>query len=319
MARYLVTGGAGFIGSHLVEALVNRGDDVVVFDDLSSGRYENIAHLEGRFRFVRDDLRTLPAVEAAMEGVDFVSHLGALGSVPRSIADPITSHNVNATGTLNVLLAAKQARVKRVVYASSSSVYGDNVALPTVETMPLRPISPYALTKLTGEEYCRIFSLVYGLETVTLRFFNVFGPRQWPNSPYAAVIPKFINAMLEGRAPIINGDGLQSRDFTFVLNNIDANLKALEMPAQQVVGRSFNIACGDQISLVDIVSGLNQILGTNIAPEFGPTRPGDIKHSCANIVAAAQLLNYRPLVRFWEGLEQTVDHYRQLMDTPNIL
>ena len=319
MPKYLITGGAGFIGSHIVDALVERGEEVVVFDDLSNGRLENIAHHGNKVQFIKGDLRDLQALEQAMQGVDFVSHQGALGSVPRSIANPIATHNVNATGTLNVLQAAKEARVKRVVYSSSSSVYGDTPTLPKVETMPTKPISPYALSKLTAEEYCRIFTLVYGLETVALRYFNVFGPRQRPDSQYAAVIPKFIDAMLHGQQPIINGDGKHSRDFTYVTNNVQANLRAFEAPSEQVSGRVMNIACDDQISLLELVSGINHILNTVIEPEFISERPGDVQHSRASIYLAQELLGYQPKVSFREGLKKTVNHFVKTHKTSSSL
>ena len=307
MPKYLITGGAGFIGSHIVDALVKRGDEVVVFDDLSNGRLENIAHHGDKVQFIKGDLRDLPALEQVMQGVDFVSHQGALGSVPRSIEEPLPTHEVNATGTLNVLLAARAAGVKRVVYASSSSVYGANPTLPKVESMPSKPISPYALSKLTAEEYCRIFTLVYGLETVSLRYFNVFGPRQRPDSQYAAVIPRFIEAMSQAKRPIINGDGLQSRDFTYVTNNVQANLLAFEAPAEKVAGQTFNIACNDQLTLLELVTELNALLGTTLEPEFRPERAGDVKHSRAEVSAAAEALGYVPKVSFADGLRITVE------------
>ena len=308
MPKYLITGGAGFIGSHIVDALVERGDEIVVFDDLSNGRLENIAHHGDKVQFIKGDLRDLSALEQAMQGVNFVSHQGALGSVPRSIAEPLLTHEVNATGTLNVLLAAKEAGVQRVVYASSSSVYGANPTLPKVESMPSRPISPYALSKLTAEEYCRIFTLVYGLETVSLRYFNVFGPRQRPDSQYAAVIPKFIEVMRQGERPVINGDGLQSRDFTYVTNNVQANLLAFEAPTERVSGRAFNIACNHQINLLELVAELNTLLGTKLQPEFRPERAGDVKHSRADTTLASNILNYTSKKSFLDGLKDTVEH-----------
>ncbi|THF87145.1 SDR family oxidoreductase [Deinococcus sp. KSM4-11] len=311
MPSYLITGGAGFIGSHIVDALVQRGDHVTVFDDLSNGRLQNIAHHGDSVRFIQGDLRDFTAVQEAMIGIDYVSHQGALGSVPRSVVDPITTHDVNATGTLNVLQAARQAGVKRVVYASSSSVYGDTPTLPKVETMPTRPISPYALSKLTAEEYCRIFTRVYGLETVSLRYFNVFGPRQRPDSQYAAVIPRFIDAMSQGQRPVINGDGQQSRDFTYVSNNVQANLLAFSAPADQVAGCAFNIACDDQQSLLELVAELNTLLGTTLEPEFRPERAGDVKHSRAGVTAAAAAMGYGPRVTFADGLRVTVEQSRK--------
>ena len=240
-----------------------------------------------------------------------IFHLGALGSVPRSINDPITSNNVNAGGTLNVLVAAKDANVRRVIYASSSSVYGDTPVLPKVETMPSKPLSPYAMSKLAAEEYCRIFHHVYGLETVALRYFNVFGPRQRPDSEYAAVIPKFATAMLEGRSPTVNGDGGQSRDFTFVANNVSANILAATAPAEKVAGRVFNIACNTQYNLLELIAGINTLLGTSVIPTFGPTRAGDVRDSRADVNAAQEAFGYTPLVSFQDGLAITVKAFKE--------
>lgn len=315
MSRYLVTGGAGFIGSHIVDALVSRGDEVVVLDNLSTGRPENLAHRR-EVEVVEGDLRNPETVRRAMRGVEFVSHQGALGSVPRSVDNPIATHEVNATGTLNVLVAAREAGVKRVVFASSSSVYGDTPTLPKLETMPTAPLSPYAVSKLAAEEYCRVFHRVYGLETVALRYFNVFGPRQRPDSQYAAVIPRFVDAVLANRPPQINGDGRQSRDFTFVANNVLANLLAFDAPGPLVAGQRFNIACDDQISLLELVEKINTIASRRVEPIFGPERAGDVRHSRAGIEAAREALGYRPTVAFDEGLTITV---RASQEAPVVL
>lgn len=252
LAKYLVTGGAGFIGSNIVEELVDRNESVRVLDNLSTGRRENIEPFMDKIEFIEGDLRDLDAVRKAVEGVDYVLHQGALPSVPRSIDEPLTTNEVNVNGTLKVLIAARDAGVKRVVYASSSSIYGNSEVLPKREDMPPNPLSPYAISKLAGENYCRIFYQIYGLETVCLRYFNVFGPRQDPTSQYSAVIPKFINAMLNGERPIIYGDGKQSRDFTFVANVVQANLLACE--ANGVAGELFNVACGERYTLLDLIA-----------------------------------------------------------------
>src|SRR4051812_1964158 len=265
MARFLVTGGGGFIGSSITHALVRRGDEVRVLDTFLTGREENLADLPD-VEVVRGDIRDLDTLHAAMRGVEKVLHQAAVPSVPRSVRDPLLSHESNVTGTLNVLLAARDAGVPRVVFASSSSVYGDSAELPKVETMTPRPLSPYAVTKLTGEHYCNVFHRLFGVETVALRYFNVFGPRQDPTSDYAAVIPKFIALLTRGEPPVIEGDGSHSRDFTFVDNVVQANLKAAEAPG--VGGEVFNIACGQRYSILDLANALNRILGTDITPTF---------------------------------------------------
>ena len=308
MALYLVTGGAGFIGSNLVHALVRRGDAVRVLDDFSTGRRCNLAGVLDDIDLMEGDLRDLATCRRAVAGVDSVLHQGAVPSVPRSVADPLTSHHANATATLNLLVAARDADVRRFVYASSSSIYGDSPALPKHEAMAARPKSPYAVAKLAAESYCRTFYELYGLETVSLRYFNVFGPRQDPGSPYSAVIPRFIKAMLAGRAPQINGDGLQSRDFTFVANNVAANLAAATVPT--VGGEVFNIACGQRFTLLDLVAQLNTILGTTIEPHFAPSRQGDVLHSLADISRAQEKLGYAVTVDFGAGLARTVAWYR---------
>ncbi|MFN3477082.1 MAG: SDR family oxidoreductase [Candidatus Methylomirabilales bacterium] len=305
MATYLVTGGAGFIGSHLVHALVERGEEVRVLDNFSTGRWENLEGLEGKIEVIEGDLGDPALLAKAVHGIDYILHQAALPSVARSVEDPFASHAANATGTLNLLLAAKAAKVKRVVYASSSSVYGDSPTLPKKEEMKPNPKSPYAVSKLMGEYYCQVFSRLYGLETVSLRYFNVFGPRQDPSSPYAAVIPRFISAMLEGRPPVIFGDGLQSRDFTSVENVVEANFLALT--AEEAVGEVINVALGERYTLLTLVEGLNRILGSRLLPRFEGPRPGDVRHSQASIEKAERLLGYRPKVGFEEGLRRMVE------------
>jgi UDP-glucose 4-epimerase len=308
MSRSVVTGGAGFIGSHLVEALVARGDDVVVYDSLFSGRESNLASVRDRIEFVRADVRDLPSVAGAIAGADHVFHLAAVGSVPRSVADPETTTTANVMGTLNVLMAARDAKVRRVVFASSSSAYGEVKTFPQVETMVPAPLSPYAASKVAGELYCRAFLKVYGLETVSLRYFNVFGPRQDPNSQYAAVIPRFATAILEGRRPTIYGDGKQSRDFCFVENVVRANLLAAEAPG--AVGGVFNIACSGSHDLLELLDRMMENLGRRVEPVFEPPRPGDPRRSEASIAAASEGFGYRVFVDFAEGIRRTTDWYR---------
>jgi len=308
MTLYLVTGGAGFIGSHIVQELVRRGERVRVLDNFSTGRRENIAPFLEHIELVEGDLRDLPTVRRAVEGVDYVLHQAALASVPRSVADPLASNAANVTGTLYLLVAARDAEVKRVVYSASSSVYGDSPTLPKQEDMPTAPKSPYAVSKLAGEHYCRAFTEVYGLETVSLRYFNVFGPRQDPASQYAAVVPLFITAMLRGEPPTVHGDGLQSRDFTYVANVVHANLLATTAPG--VAGRVFNIACGQRYTLLDLIAILNEIMDAHITPVHTDPRPGDVRHSLADITAAQEALGYRADVDFNEGLRRTVAWYR---------
>jgi UDP-glucose 4-epimerase len=303
MARFLVTGGAGFIGSTITHALVARGDEVRVLDSFLTGREENLADLPD-VELIRGDVRDVDGLRVAMKGVDRVLHQAAVPSVARSLADPILSDASNIGGTLNVFLAARDAGVQRVVYASSSSVYGDTPTLPKVETMTPSPLSPYAVTKLTGEYYARVFHSLYGLETVGLRYFNVFGPRQDPTSDYAAVIPLFITWMARGERPKIFGDGTQSRDFTYIDNVVHANLRAAEAP--DVGGEVFNVACGQRYTLLDLVAALNSILSTSLEPIFGERRQGDVMHSLADIDKARTLLGYDPPVSFEEGLERTV-------------
>ncbi|MCJ7563484.1 MAG: SDR family oxidoreductase [Candidatus Aminicenantes bacterium] len=304
MALYLVTGGAGFIGSNIVEELLKQGERVRVLDNFSTGRRENLAPFMNVIELQEGDLRDPAMVRKAVDGVDYVLHLGALASVSRSVKDPVSSNETNVAGTLNLLMCSKDASVKRVVYASSSSVYGDTPTLPKIETIPPNPYSPYAVSKLAGEYYCRVFHSVYGLETVCLRYFNIFGPRQNPDSQYAAVIPLFIKSMLKNERPTIFGDGSQSRDFTYVANVVEANLLAIK--AIHAPGRVFNIACGARYSLLELVDKLNRILGTALTPRHAQTRIGDVKHSLADVSMAGQFLGYTPSVEFEEGLRRTV-------------
>ena len=307
MATYLVTGGGGFIGSNIIEELVRRGERVKVLDNFSTGRRENIEAFLGDIELIEGDVRSYHIVGKAVEGVDFILHQAALPSVPRSINDPISTNDINVAGTLNILDAAKDAGVKRVVYASSSSIYGNSEVLPKREDMTPEPLSPYAVSKLAGEKYCQVFSRIYGLETVCLRYFNVFGPKQDPTSQYSAVIPKFIAMMLKGYPPTIYGDGLQSRDFTFVASVVDANFLACE--AFCVNGEVINIACGESFSILDLVEVLNNLLNTKIVPEHFEARKGEVKHSLADIQKARRLLNYYPRISFNEGLRRTLDFY----------
>ena len=306
---YLVTGGAGFIGSHIAEALVNRGDRVRVLDNLMTGKRENLSHLIGKIEFIEADIRDYTAIRQAAEGVSVIFHEAAIPSVPRSVADPQLSHDVNVNGTFNVLMAARDAGVRRLVFAASSSAYGDTEVLPKIETMMPNPLSPYAAAKLVGELYCQTFTRVYGLETVALRYFNVFGPRQDPTSPYSGVISKFVTALLENQTPIIFGDGEQSRDFTYVANVVDANLRAAEAP--EAVGKVMNLGIGERITLNQLLDELQKIIGTNLKPNYAETRAGDVRHSLADISRAENLLGYRPLVGLAEGLKYTVDWYRE--------
>jgi len=310
--KYLVTGGAGFIGSHLVEALLARGESVVILDDFSSGRRENLsAALLARRSgapeptLIEGDVCDAATSQQAMQGVTHVLHQAAIPSVPRSVADPVTSHTANATGTLALLLAARDAGAARFVYASSSSAYGDSPTQPKVESMPTAPLSPYAVSKLAGEHYCRVFTLLYGLQTVSLRYFNIFGPRQDPNSQYAAVIPRFATAALAGQAPTIYGDGLQSRDFTYIDNAVQSNLLACDAPAA-AAGRAYNVACGRSVNLLDVIGLLQGMTGRPIRPVHEPARAGDVRDSLADITAARDALGYRPAIDFEAGLRRTL-------------
>ncbi len=307
--KYLVTGGAGFIGSNIVSVLLAQGHEVRVLDNFATGKRENILPLmkNENLTMIEGDLRSFHIVRAAVKGVDFILHQGALPSVPRSINDPITSNDVNILGMLNILEAAKEFGVKRVVCASSSSIYGNSETLPKEETMPVNPLSPYALTKYAQERYCQIFSQIYGLETVALRYFNVFGPNQDPTSQYSAVIPKFVKLIMANKEPVIYGDGSQSRDFTFVENNVWANIQACTAP--HAAGEVINIACGERYTLIELVQMINEILGKHIEPRFEPDRAGDVKHSLAAIDKAKAVLGYQVRVDFKEGLARTIGFF----------
>lgn len=310
MAQYLVTGAAGFIGSSLVRALVERGDTVRGIDNLSTGHLENISDLRDRFEFRVGDVLDRSILNEMCSGVDFVLHQAAVASVPRSVEDPISCHDANVTGTLNVLLAARDAGVKRVVYASSSSLYGESPSLPKREDMLPEPISPYAVSKIAGEMYMKSFCRVYGLETVSLRYFNVFGPRQDASSQYSGVLAKFITLMLTGERPQIFGDGGQSRDFNYIDNTIQANLLACVAPAALVAGMAFNIATGSRITLNETYRILQKLTGYDEDPIYGEERRGDIRHSLADIELAQKCLGYEPKVGVEEGLRNTVEWYR---------
>ena len=306
---YLVTGGAGFIGSHLVETLVNRGEKVRVLDNLMTGKYENIANFEDRIEFILGDIRDFNVLGKAVDGVDTIFHEAAIPSVPRSVEDPQLNHDSNVNGTFNVLLAARDAGVRRVVYAASSSAYGEIGTGEKKEDQLPSPLSPYAVAKLVGEYYCQVFTRVYGLETVSLRYFNVFGPRQDPSSPYSGVISKFVTTLLNGDRPMIFGDGEQSRDFTYVANVVDANIRAAE--SADAVGEVINLGVNQRTTLNQLLSELQKIIGTNIAPQYEPPRAGDIRHSLADISRAEKLLGFKPLIGLEEGLKATVDWYRR--------
>jgi nucleoside-diphosphate-sugar epimerase len=311
--KYLVTGGAGFIGSNIVEALVRRGDSVVVLDNFSTGKRENLQAVADQVTVVEGSITDLPTVRRAVEGCDFVFHQAALASVQRSVDDPLTSNETNVKGTLNVLVGARDAGVKRLMYAASSSAYGDTEELPKHEGMPTKPLSPYAIQKWVGEEYCRVFSDLYGLDTVCLRYFNVFGPKQDPNSHYAAVVPIFTTRLLADTSPIIYGDGEQSRDFTFIDNVVAANLKACEGDPKK--GAVVNVACGDRFTLNELYSSLCNLVGTNREAQYAEARVGDVKHSMADIRRAKEVLGWTPIVDFHSGLERTVEWYRTVLAT----
>ena len=310
MSLYLVTGAAGFIGSALVHALLERGEQVRGLDNFETGRRENLADVLAQIDFRQADLLDAEAVASACRGVDYVLHQAAIPSVPKSIVDPARSNKVNIEGTLNVLIAARDAGVKRVVYAASSSAYGDTPTLPKLEEMTPKPLSPYAVAKLAGEMYMRVFHGVYGLPTVSLRYFNIFGPRQDPTSQYSGVLARFIPAMLRGERPTIYGDGEQSRDFNYTDNAVSANLLAAAAPEKDVAGETFNIAAGHRYDLNQTVALLRPLTGYTGDVEYAAERTGDIKHSLADISRAQQKLGYRPLVNFEEGLRRTVEWYR---------
>jgi nucleoside-diphosphate-sugar epimerase len=309
LTTYLVTGGAGFIGSSIVEELVRWREKVRVLDNFYTGKRENIAPFLEDIQLIEGDLRHLDTVRRATEGVDYILHQGAVPSVQKSVDHPLDTDESNVRGTLNLLVAARDAGVKRVVYASSSAVYGDTPTLPKAEEMKPAPLSPYAVSKLAGEHYCQVFYQVYGLETVSLRYFNVFGPRQDPTSQYAAVIPKFVTTMLGGEQPVIYGDGEQSRDFSYVANVVRANLLAAVAP--DAGGQVFNIACGQRYNLLELVATINRILGTDITPVHTAPRAGDIRHSLADIARAREVLGYQVEVEFEEGLRCLIAWFRE--------
>ncbi|MDP8248355.1 MAG: SDR family oxidoreductase [Candidatus Tritonobacter lacicola] len=308
MSSYCVTGGAGFIGSHIVRSLIDMGEQVVVLDNLSSGRPENLEEVRGKIKMIVGDIRDVETVNEALKGVEYVLHQAALSSVPRSVADPMATDENNTRGTLNILLRAREAGVKRLVFASSSSIYGDSPIQPKAESQTPNPMSPYAVSKLVGELYCRVFHELFGLETISLRYFNVFGPRQDPASEYAAVVPKFVNALLAGRRPSIYGDGEQSRDFTYVSNVVAANMAASRAPAA-ASGRAYNIACGKRTSVLELFRMIAGITGSEVEPVYKPKRSGDILHSFADISLAKDELGYEPSMGIEEGMKKTVEFF----------
>ena len=313
----LVTGGAGFIGSSICHDLLERGNEVVCLDNFATGKRENISDLKGnpKFRLIEGDIRDIDTCHKAVKGIDVVLHQAALGSVPRSIADPATTNAVNINGFLNMLIATRDAGIQRFVYASSSSVYGDSPELPKVEERTGKVLSPYAITKMVNEEYARVFGSLYGMETIGLRYFNVFGRRQDPNGPYAAVIPKFTMAFMKYESPVINGDGSNSRDFTYIDNVVLANNLAATAENPAAINQAYNVACGDSVNLNEMTSILRGYLAekdskiADVNPLHGPNRPGDIPHSMASIGKAVSLLGYNPVVRFSEGLQRAVEWY----------
>lgn len=307
MANYLVTGGAGFIGSNVARKLLELRHQVRVLDNFLTGKRENLAEIRGDIDLIEGDLRNFEAVRQAAQGVDYILHLGALPSVPRSVADPLLSNDININGTLHVLEAARQQGVKRVVFSSSSSIYGDTPTLPKREDMPLNPLSPYAAHKAAGELYCRVYQNMFRVETVCLRYFNVFGLRQDPASQYAAVIPRFITALRSGGQPTIYGDGEQSRDFTYIENVVAANIAASTAP--DVAGEVINIACGERVTINELARRIGALLGKEAAPQYLPARAGDVKHSLADISKARRLLNYADTVNLDAGLRRTVEWF----------
>jgi UDP-glucose 4-epimerase len=310
VAHYLVTGGAGFIGSNIVEELVRRGQKVRVLDSFITGKRANLKPFLGRIEIIKNDIRDKNALKKALKGIDYVIHQAALRSVPKSVDDPFTTNDINVFGTLNLLMEAKKAGVRRVVYASSSSVYGDAKAFPQRETDMVSPISPYGVSKLAAENYCITFAKTFGLETVSLRYFNVFGPRQNPESKYSAVIPAFLFTMAKGRSPVVDWDGKQSRDFTYVGNVVEANLRACV--TKGISGEVFNVACGTDTSVNDIVRMLNKILKTHIKPKYAPKRKGDVRKTRANIDKMKKFLGIRKVTGFEEGMKLTVDWFMNI-------
>jgi nucleoside-diphosphate-sugar epimerase len=316
MALYLITGVAGFIGSTLARAILKQGDQVRGVDNLSTGCRQNLAEIIGQIEFRQNDLLDLESMKNACKGADYVLHEAAIPSVPRSVLDPLESNRANVDGTVNLLVAARDAKVKRVVYAASSSAYGDTPTLPKHEDMVPSPVSPYAVAKLAGEQYMSSFYRCYGLQTVSLRYFNIFGPRQDPSSPYSGVMARFITQMLRGEDPTIFGDGTQSRDFTYVDNAVNANLLACQAPAAAVAGKVFNVASAQRVDLNQMFTALTELIGFSGKPIYGPERPGDVKHSLADIRRAGEAMGYHPEVNFKEGLRRTVDWYRQQTPRP---
>ncbi|MEK6677314.1 MAG: SDR family oxidoreductase [Planctomycetota bacterium] len=310
MSRVLVTGGAGFIGSHLATRLVELGHIVRVVDDFSTGKRNNLAHLQGRFELVEDDLRNPAVCAKVCKEVEFVFHQAAIPSVPKSVDNPLDSHEANINATFHLLRGAVEQKVRRFIYAASSSAYGDAAESAKHEGIIPAPLSPYAVQKLTGEHYARAFFECYGLQTISLRYFNVFGPWQDPNSTYAAAIPAFVTAILQGDPPLVYGDGTQTRDFTYIDNVVDGNV--LAMQAQKTIGESVNVACGGAISVNEVIAEINRALNTNVATRFLPPRAGDVKHSRADIRLAQSLLHYSPKIDFATGLQRTIDYYRSL-------
>jgi nucleoside-diphosphate-sugar epimerase len=309
MSVFLVTGGAGFIGSHLVDRLVQHGHRVRVLDNFETGKHQNLTGAMNHIDLLEGDVRHRETVQQALRDVAVVFHLAALGSVPRSVNDPLTTDQVNVLGTLNLLVAAREAKAKRFVFSSSSSVYGEIAVVPQHEALPCKPISPYGVTKLAGEQYCRVFWHTYGVQTICLRYFNVFGPRQDPASQYAAAIPRFVSRLLRNEPPIIFDDGEQSRGFTYIDDVVDANLLAAGIP--EACGQAVNVSAGSSVTVNQVVRELRTLLGKDIEPIHAPARPGDIRHSLADITAARELLGYEPRVDFREGLRRSIDWYRQ--------
>jgi nucleoside-diphosphate-sugar epimerase len=312
--RYLVTGGAGFIGSNTVDELVRRGESVVVLDDLSSGKEENLAEVRNKITFIKGSVTEIETVRKAIQEADYVLHLAARTSVPRSVKDPLETNRINIDGTLNVLVAARDAKIKRIVFAASSSAYGETPTLPKIESMVPQPISPYGVTKYVGELYLQTFGRCYGMENVSLRYFNIFGPRQDPGSPYSGVLAKFCTSFLDDTQPVVFGDGEQTRDFTFVENAVQANLLACE--AANASGRVFNVGTGGRVSLNQVLRTLAKLSGNHLEAKYDPPREGDIRDSQADISAAREYLGYAPSVPFEEGLERTLEWYKSLPKKP---
>ncbi len=310
MSLYLISGGAGFIGSNIAGELIAKGEDVRILDNFLTGKKENIKSFADKVEVIEGDIRDRRVTDKAVRGVDFILHQAALASVQRSVEDPFTTNEINVTGTLNLLLSAKEQQVKRFVFASSSSVYGDSETLPKHENMIPNPLSGYALSKLAGEHYCKIFYELYGLKTISLRYFNVFGPRQDPQSDYAAVIPLFITAIISGKQMVIYGDGEQSRDFTYIKNVVDANLRAC-LVSEEAVGKVYNIACGERYTLNELLKALSKIASEGVNPRYDSPRMGDVKHSQASIKEAENLLGFTPSVGFEEGLKKTFEWYKK--------